>query len=445
MNESLIDTVARALGADSSRRGMLQGLSGLTLIGGIAPMILGDVAEARKRKKKRKKKKRNGGNDGGNDGGDGGGGDGGGGGNDCPFERCNGQCLDLDTDPNNCGSCGAACGGDVPCIGGRCAVAFGQRGEGDFQFDGPRGLAFASNGVSVLADGNNNRVAMFSTVDFQTFGETGEEDGQFLRPVGIAVNAATGDIYVTDIQRHCIQRFNTAGAFKATFGSFGNGRDFLNFPNGVAIDQVTGNIYIVNTAISQIKELDADLQPLADFGLINGPSPFNKPLGIAVDRDRNLVVADNLNNRIVVCDRAGNFIRAFGQAGSGNGEFDLPVGVAVAVNREEIFVVDQGNNRIQQFSADGRFLATFGRAGTGLGEFDAPFGIATNADGDLIAVADTRNNRVQFFFEVSAVTQTNLPATLEESRRSHADPGGKGRSHTAKRRHSRHAQRRSRR
>lgn len=83
----------------------------------------------------------------------------------------------------------------------------------------------------------------------------------------------------------------------------GTGREFFNFPNGSAIDQATGNVYVVNTGPSLIKELDANLTPLADFGLVNGPGEFNKPLGIAIDRDRNLVVADNLNNRVVIRDR----------------------------------------------------------------------------------------------------------------------------------------------
>jgi DNA-binding beta-propeller fold protein YncE len=437
MTQSLLDTFARALGADSTRRGMLQGLSGLTLAGGMARLGLLEAA-AKKRGKKRKGKKRKGrrgGNEGG-DGGNGGGGSGGGGSN-CPLATCEGQCVDLETDPANCGACGARCDDDQICVGGRCAIAIGERGAGEFQFDGPRGLAFDANGFAVLADGNNERIARFSDDgEFATFGESGDGDGQFLRPRGVAINATTGDIYVTDIQRHCIQRFSSAGDFEATFGFFGNGPEQLNFPNGVAIDQTSGNVYILNTGNELIKELNANLFPLRDLPLVGGAGNFNSPLGIAVDRDRNLVVADTGNNRVVTLDRNGNFIRAFGQAGSGKGELDTPTGVAV--NSEGIFVVDQGNNRIQQFSSSGQFLATFGRAGTGIGEFDAPFGIAI--DGDVvIGIADTGNNRVQFFVPGA----NGIPAS-EEGGRNGPRRDSKGRSNTSKSRHTRKSRHRSR-
>lgn len=43
----------------------------------------------------------------------------------CPDARieCNGQCVDIDTDPTNCGTCGTTCAAGEMCVGGSCEAA----------------------------------------------------------------------------------------------------------------------------------------------------------------------------------------------------------------------------------------------------------------------------------------------------------------------------------
>src|SRR5262249_18498296 len=44
-------------------------------------------------------------------------------GNVCPAEKsscCAGTCIDLQDDPTNCGTCGTACGSNQSCCGGQC-------------------------------------------------------------------------------------------------------------------------------------------------------------------------------------------------------------------------------------------------------------------------------------------------------------------------------------
>jgi hypothetical protein len=45
----------------------------------------------------------------------------------CPVgqTRCSGKCVDLQTDPNNCGACGNACGAGEPCADGICHCQYG--------------------------------------------------------------------------------------------------------------------------------------------------------------------------------------------------------------------------------------------------------------------------------------------------------------------------------
>ncbi len=43
----------------------------------------------------------------------------------CPAQqtRCDGTCTNLQTDPSNCGACGASCGAPMVCVAGTCRIA----------------------------------------------------------------------------------------------------------------------------------------------------------------------------------------------------------------------------------------------------------------------------------------------------------------------------------
>ena len=50
----------------------------------------------------------------------------------------------------------------------------------------------------------------------------------------------------------------------------------------------------------------------------------------------------------------------FGSQGSGAGQFQTPVGVAVDQASGDVYVADSGNARVQKFSATGAFIAAWG-------------------------------------------------------------------------------------
>ena len=52
----------------------------------------------------------------------------------------------------------------------------------------------------------------------QTFGSTGSEAGQMLEPKGVAINEATGDIYVVDSGNNRVDRFDREGKFIEAWG-----------------------------------------------------------------------------------------------------------------------------------------------------------------------------------------------------------------------------------
>jgi DNA-binding beta-propeller fold protein YncE len=105
-------------------------------------------------------------------------------------------------------------------------------------------------------------------------------------------------------------------------------------------------------------------------------------------------VSDTYNERVQKFTPSGDFLRAWGTLGNGEGEFWGPIGIAITRERL-VLVCDTGNGRIEEFSGDGQFLVTWGRPGSAPGEFAAD-GVAAGRDG-FIYVADSGNHRVQKF------------------------------------------------
>jgi tripartite motif-containing protein 71 len=74
-------------------------------------------------------------------------------------------------------------------------------------------------------------------------------------------------------------------------------------------------------------------------------------------------VTDNENNRIQKFTNTGTFITKWGKEGSGNAQFDVPVGVNVD-SSGNVFVADTSNNRIQKFTNTGKFIRKWGSLGS---------------------------------------------------------------------------------
>jgi YD repeat-containing protein len=104
----------------------------------------------------------------------------------------------------------------------------------------------------------------------------------------------------------------------------------------------------------------------------------------------------------------------FGSAGTGAGQFDVPVGMAVDASGN-IWVADSINNRIEKFSSTGSFIETLGWGvsngeakyetctsscrvgieGSGNGQFSEPKAIAINPSTGNIYIVDSGNDRIQ--------------------------------------------------
>src|SRR5688572_609713 len=76
---------------------------------------------------------------------------------------------------------------------------------------------------------------------------------------------------------------------------------------------------------------------------------------VAFDREENLYVLDGGNNRVLVFNPQGKFVRKFGKKGGGPGELMAPVGVAITPDGQ-VAVSDLGRGAISLFKKDGTFV-----------------------------------------------------------------------------------------
>jgi uncharacterized protein (TIGR03437 family) len=225
------------------------------------------------------------------------------------------------------------------------------------------------------------------------------------QPRGVAVDSK-GNILVADTQNRRVRRIAPNGVITAFAGTgfIGSGGDggpavdaTLNFPNVVIVDKAD-NVYISDQLTNRIRKVtpDGKISTIAGtgegfggFAGDGGPATqaqLNGQVGLAVDNDGNLFIADRLSHRIrridgrtgIITTVAGN-----GQVGSGGdggpatqAELNQPAGVAVD-GAGNLYITDLGNFRIRRVSAaDGR-MSTL--AGTGAAGFSGDGGPATSA------------------------------------------------------------------
>ena len=76
------------------------------------------------------------------------------------------------------------------------------------------------------------------------WGSPGTGDGQFDRPIGIAIDQGN-NVLVSEMDNHRIQKFTGEGVFLTKWGSLGSGDGQFQSPFGLEMDMTSGCLYIV--------------------------------------------------------------------------------------------------------------------------------------------------------------------------------------------------------
>lgn len=209
----------------------------------------------------------------------------------------------------------------------------------------------------------------------------------FKAPTGIAVNTQ-GDLFVADSELAIVARFDSEGSLRAPIGA-----GILKRPVGVAVDPATGRIVVVDADASDIKVFDREGLLVAVHGRLgDGIGEFNRPTFVAV-RNGEIYVTDTFNARIQVLDlETGEVLSSFGRRGLFVGQLVRPKGIAVDAYGN-IYVIESYYDHLLVFDRKGRFLMGIGGTGYDQRSFYLPSGVAVDST-NRVFVADMFNGRI---------------------------------------------------
>jgi len=221
--------------------------------------------------------------------------------------------------------------------------------------------------------------------DSLVFGKQKADEAEVEKPYGVALHA--GKVYLCDMRGASLAVFDIAKKQMRLLGTTGANR--LTHPVAVAV-AADGMIYVADNERGGIVVFDAQER----FSQVFGAEKF-KPVGLAVSGDR-LLATDLTSQTVIIFDRrSGKEIRRVGKVGDGDGEFRVPLGIAVD-KQGNFYVADMMRCRVQKFSAEGSFLGGFGTMGDSAGKFARPKHLSVDADG-IIYVVDAAFQNVQMF------------------------------------------------
>lgn len=256
------------------------------------------------------------------------------------------------------------------------------------ELDMPSAIAFAPDGSLVVAntgahtivrvDVNTGRVNLIAGIA----GESGYVDGdsgqaRFNAPVGVAVGE-NGVVFVADTYNDCIRAIGEDGRVRTIAGrndpGFRDGAGSearFDTPCGVAVND-DGSLLVADTANHRIRRVtpDGDVTTIAGTGEATGrngkplEAAFNRPISIAVRRDRLIFIADAGESSVRVLNLseqqeqrsvttlAGGFPPGLADDEIAKAKLNRPSAMGFAPNDALIFA-DTGNGLIRAFVPQG--------------------------------------------------------------------------------------------
>jgi DNA-binding beta-propeller fold protein YncE len=165
--------------------------------------------------------------------------------------------------------------------------------------------------------------------------------------------------------------FDANGKF---IGEMGKNLYAWSFAHAVKTDP-QDNIWVTDKGSDMVIKFDPEGHVLMVFGRkqeasdedtepLKHPKPplpaddgrFRQVTDMAFDKAGNTFISDGyINSRVAKVDKDGNWIKSWGDRGSGPGQFNTPHAIATDA-QGNVYVADRGNHRIQVFDNDGNFL-----------------------------------------------------------------------------------------
>lgn len=184
------------------------------------------------------------------------------------------------------------------------------------------------------------------------------QDGKFVHPQFITVDENTGEVYVTDLGNKRVQKFDSNGAFLASWGRSGHADGLFNYPSGIATDG--SFVYVADRDLNRIQKFDLNgsyISQWGERGKIKGS--LSMPNGVAASDDGHIYVVDTGNYRVQKFTAEGEFVLSFGSSGLEYGKFVTPHDIDIDDNDGTLYVSDRGNKRIDHYMPNGTYIKSY--------------------------------------------------------------------------------------
>jgi sugar lactone lactonase YvrE len=268
------------------------------------------------------------------------------------------------------------------------------------QLKSPNDTAIDTNGTIWVADTSHARIVGFAPDgSYRALVHRGPafSNPQALQtPTGVAVDR-NHNVWVADYGRNVVGVYSPRNQLVREIP--------IELPVSVAVRDgrvVVGSYY----GVAILTEQGDLIKAIGAHG--KGPDEFDIVYGVAIDRDGNIYVTDQHNNRLRAFDRNGKVLWTNQMGEPTNtginptGKFkttklstELPSGLTIDGAGRLVFVDPFEFDIVVADRKTGKVLAKYGQAGTVDGKFAYPTGIDYDPARDWFAVADTSNNRVQ--------------------------------------------------
>lgn len=224
---------------------------------------------------------------------------------------------------------------------------------------------------------------------------SGVSESSLRQPMGLALSADGKRLYIAD---PALNRIFVADFARKSLQGVSDMAP--NQPFGIAVDDEE-NLYVSETGARRVGVYDRKGQRKRTL------TGFDRPLGLALDRQRRILYAvdgggrTSEKHRVLAYGLDGAFLFELGPKegkpgrGTGDGQFYYPAYVAVDA-AHNVWVGDTMNFRVQVFGPDGKFLRKFGEHGDGAGNIGRVKGLAFDSFGNLYEV-DSDHGVVQIF------------------------------------------------
>ena len=225
---------------------------------------------------------------------------------------------------------------------GEVVKAWGGPGTGDDQFEEP---------VAVAVDGQNNVWVLDSapgslkkfTADGVLLSKWEGDQLSLYHPRGLAIDDED-NLYIADTGGSRVLKLSPSGEKLAELGRKGSVEPYLRQPTGVGI-AANGDVYAVDSETAMLQVYDSSGLPLARWSVPSSGSVHGQHLAVAADGS--VYVTAPEDGLLLRFSPTGELIEQVGGRGSEAGQFQLPVGISLD-NQGYVYVADSANNRIQK-------------------------------------------------------------------------------------------------